>query len=179
VIAMFNKESSLLMAAWFVPWLFNQRPRTHFVDLMSKKSAALHLVLHSTIGLPILGWLYWYYRENGGGPVEWHLIDNLRSYLEPSTYLHMVDIYSAGIPMPQGFHVVNLLLFGFLLFHGWKHKSGIIRISFVASVLSVLPLFVAFGYRDEVRVFDLAFPAAFLLGTDTMMRLWSEQRNPA
>ena len=90
--------------------------------------------------------------------------------IEPSLVRRTVP---SSTPAPRGLNLLNVAAFGLLIGYGWRSKDLLLRRVFLASVAVVFPLFLAFGFHDELRVFAIAFPALFLLASETVPALYS------
>jgi hypothetical protein len=149
-----TKETGVLLALWPLAMLSLDRRGRRWLP---------HLALHAGIALPILLLIRLHFADHPGGPFELHLARNLEFFLDPRSYLRVFDVYAVGIPAPQGFNLLSVAVLGALAGLGWRRKPPAVRRIFAVTAAVVLPLFLAFGYQDEVRVFAPAFPALFLL----------------
>lgn len=167
VAAILNKETAVLMPVWFGAAYMVDRDRRRLLR---------HVGLSVAIGLvPLLAVrAYWADQPVTGGG-ESRLAHNLAFLSDLSSYWRGFDAYAAGLPTPQGFHALNLLFLAALLVLAWQRAPRRLWWIFVFTTLAILPLFLLFGWEDELRVFGLAFPALFLLLVWTLRDLYSGQ----
>ena len=105
------------------------------------------------------------YAVNPGGAVEIHLMENLKFWLNPASFLTFYNLVGRGIYTPS---VQNpIVLVPALIFFrcAWRNSPPNYRYFFHAAFWPLLLLFAVFGFKDEVRNFSLAFPALVLLAT--------------
>jgi hypothetical protein len=164
VLSCLNKETGILIGVMFVAMHAAQ---------MTRARAAGHLALHAALTIPILVFTRLRFAGNPGAGTEDHLAFNLRYLLSPEPYLSFHDIGAPLVPMPRPLNVVVLFVVGFALFYRWREKDARVRRVAVAMLVPLVPLFVAFGYRDEVRAFYLDFAPIFVLVCDTLRRVYA------
>ena len=162
-LAVFNKETSVLFI--LALWALYAR---HWSIARLAGHSALHVVIGSAIVLPIR----WWFRDNRGAGMEWHLEGNLAYYLRPTTYLDIDDVYAPFIFHPTFFNLVLVFFVIFVALYAWRTKPASIRRLFLVLFLVLLPLFIVGGWRNEVRVFYLCLPAYFLLALHTLHVLY-------
>ena len=96
--------------------------------------------------------------------MEMHLGQNLRYWASFRWLFDIQDSFATGVPLPAAFNVVNVVLLAGILAYGWRGTPRIVVRAFALSVLAVMPLFLVFGYEDEVRVFTIAVPPLLVIG---------------
>ena len=164
VFAVFNKETSVLLI--FAFWAFHGAA-------FGARSLAVHSAIHVALGSAVVLPIRWWFRNNSGLGMEWHLGENVAYYLRPATYLDLEDIYAPFIMFPTYFNVVLVFMTGFLAFYQWRAKPWPIRKLFLVLFFVLLPLFVTGGWLNEVRVFYLCLPAYVLLSIHTLFFLYT------
>ena len=138
--ATLNKESFV----FFIPTLF---PLVTFSKNRKRFYLALGFMVIAAIFLNI--WIKSIYVNNLGEVVELHLWSNIKSYLNPRTYLQFDDSY--GMIAPQGFNFINLFLIFFLVKSGWHRFNLILKFHAWIALAISLPLFIAFCATNELR----------------------------
>jgi len=169
ILAILNKESNVLMAAWLAALLFER----------SYLPLAKHGVLHILIGsITFLMTHYYVSAPSTSSHIYMLFGEHVKFLLQPSSYSSFWPIYAPSIPIPAGLNVLNLTFLIILLAAGWKKKNRTVRILFLVSAITVFPFFLVGGYQDELRVFMLAFPSLFLLACDTALTQFQTNPNP-
>src|SRR6185503_14492579 len=81
----------------------------------------------------------------------------------PSTYFGGFDVYAEAVPAPEGFHLFNLFLLAGVLAIAWR-RAELREVWWIcdATIASLLPFFLLFGYRDEIRAFGVSSTCRFL-----------------
>ena len=103
------------------------------------------------------------YDGNSGGMVEYHLFDNIEFWINPASYFSFNQLIGKAIMTPS---LENPLLMIPLITYfslAWGNAPRHYRRFFLVSIFVLFPLFVLFGYRDEIRNFSLAFPSVLLM----------------
>ncbi len=103
------------------------------------------------------------YETNAGGLVEYHVLDNLRFWLSPSSYFAFYNLIGKGIFTPSLQNPLMLIPLAVFFRAAWRAAPARDRQYFLAAFLPVFALFVCFGYRDEARNFSVVFPAIVLI----------------
>ena len=96
-----------------------------------------------------------------GGPVEFHLFENLRFYFSPAAYFRRE--YTYGLALPAGVSLINLALLAALIYLGWLELPNAWRRHIVVALVINMPLFVMFCWLDELRNLSLLFVALTVL----------------
>ena len=162
-VAILNKESAALMAVWFLAAFTVDR---RFGRLLA------HAAASAAVGLPVLFAVRTHFADSPGRPMSLNLRHNLEYLSNLGSYFTGADVYATGLPVPQGLHLVNLVLLLVLVALSRRSAPPLVWWVFVDTVLVILPLFVAFGFEDELRVFAPAFPALFLLAVFTLRQVY-------
>ncbi|MCO1346874.1 hypothetical protein L0Z31_03585 [Burkholderia vietnamiensis] len=103
------------------------------------------------------------YGVNAGGFVEYHLLDNLKFWLNPRSYLSFYNLIGKGIFTPSLENPLMLMPLVVFFRAAWRATPARYRTYFLAAFVPVLVLFCFFGYRDEARNFSIVFPAIVLI----------------
>jgi hypothetical protein len=103
------------------------------------------------------------YDANAGGMTEWHLMDNVQFWLNPSSYFIFYNTTARGIFTPSLQNPLALIPLIVFMRASWQRAPIAHRHYLKAALLPLVPLFVIFGNQDEVRVLILAFPALILI----------------
>lgn len=149
VLATFNKETSIVLVAWFVAREYRERPRRRMV-----LHAALLTVLYAAlrVGIGVV------YRDNPGPVVEFHLFDhNLQLLRRPLALVWFLMLITGSM---------------LLLREGWREKRPYLRRILLVTVIPLVAGGVFFGYVDELRGYYEAFPAFVLLILPTLVRIF-------
>jgi hypothetical protein len=75
----------------------------------------------------------------------------------PGSYAHFFDVYAAALPVPLGLNVINLALLASVLVVTFNRVPAVLVRSFVLTGAAIAPLWLLFGYQDELRVFTPVF----------------------
>jgi len=150
--ATLNKESFLFFVLALYPFVRARLPRSGALAW-----SAACVVLAAAVNL--LTKLH--YASNPGGPVQFHLVDNLRFLADPRNYFH--GEYTYGILLPKGFNVLLLFLACVVVRAGWRRLPRVAQQhAWLVCALNV-PLYLMFGYGDEIRALSMLDIAASLL----------------
>src|SRR5207244_7022755 len=103
-----------------------------------------------------------------GGQLLVDLKDHLQYLRSSLPYLSRFDPYAALVTVPAGLHVFNLAAVALLLWLVKGSRTVEVQWILIYTVLAIVPLFLMYGWRDEIRVFAPAFPALFLLVADCL-----------
>jgi hypothetical protein len=163
LLAVFNKESGLLLAPIALVALYGQIPRRRWT---------LAGVAHGIGGLTILLTVRAAYARNGGGTVQWHWADNVMFWSNIRDYFGVADTFAPLIRGPSGANPLLVLPAAALVAAGWPAAPVVVRRMLVTSLALTLPLLLAFSYRDEMRNLSIAFPALFAVGCFGVRRLY-------
>lgn len=138
--ATINKESFLFFVITLFPFL---RTRFSLNRTIAIEGALLGVaaVVNAAIKFK--------YAHNNGGMVEIWLMDNLRFFARPSSYLRFE--YNYGILMTMGFNLFNIALVAVLAKAAWSRLTPPVRQHLKIACAINVPLFLAFCYHDELR----------------------------
>lgn len=103
------------------------------------------------------------YAENAGGFALFHLWNNIKFWLEPSSYLQFTNLVGKGIFTPCLQNPLMLVPLAVFFRSAWQGTPTPYRRYFFAGFIPLFFLFMCFGYRDEARNFSLLFPAIILI----------------
>jgi hypothetical protein len=166
-IAMLNKESDLLLIPMVFIALSGAIPRRRWIAAG---------IAHTVIGLGILVWLYSTYAHNPGGVVAHHLTDNIMFWANPRSYFRVSDVFAPSIRTPIGANPLLLIPLVVLLVAGWGSSPSAIQRMFVTSAVFLIPLFVLYADRDEIRDFSLASAPIYAMACFGARRLYALDR---
>lgn len=161
--AILNKESNVLLVVFFVAFQWDRLPWRRLLG---------HVAVQVAIGAMLLVSLRVLFSENGGATAFFSFPVNLVFWLTPSSYVTFFDSHAPLVPLPRGLNVVTLFTAGMLLFWAWDEKPREVRRLVVLSALVNLPLFLLFAALDELRNLSLMFPALYLAGCGTVLRVY-------
>ena len=163
-LAVLNKESGILLALVGIVFLVRKEWRR----------AWIHAGLSALFGvLPFL-WIRFALGDRPGLDMIDYTAHNLAYLASPSPWLGRGRIFHPLLPYPSA---LNLLLVGlFVAFVAYRFRARPLelRVTFLALLLATLPLFLAYGFESEVRVFALAYPAAMALAAHTLAEMFGE-----
>ena len=154
-----NKESNILILIFAAIIMFFR---------YSRRTALRHLVMQAGVALIPFALIKWYFANQPGGSVEFHLLDNLRFWSQPSSYLTFITTSVFFIPFPNPSNLLAVPLIAWLALYKWFEKPPLLKTLFVAAVLLNFPLFFLFCYRDEFRNLSQIFPFYYLLACHTL-----------
>jgi hypothetical protein len=170
VLAALNKESNVLLIGAFAAAAW---------PLLSRTRLAVHLAIQAAIAVAIVMGGRIIFAGNPGLEGELHLFDNLRFFLSPIAYANLFDIYAPLVLTPRGFNLVSLFVFGMLFAYRWRSKPPETRRILLALVALIAPLYLALGYRDEIRVFYMAAGPLYVAGLHTVLTVYGVEPTPA
>ena len=97
---------------------------------------------------------------------------NVLFFLSPEWYAKFFSPYAPLIPLPRGINLISLALLAFVVLWRWPQKPLEVRRLFLLTSAVSLPLYLLFGFLDEIRALSLVFPAIYLLGCHTIDDLY-------
>jgi hypothetical protein len=152
LVATFNKESFVCFAIALYPFLRARRSRG---EAFAVTGACVAL------GALVNVLVKWHFAANPGAPALFNLGLNLRFLADPRNYL--LSEWTYGILLPKGFNVLILFVLAVLVRAGWRGLPAVVkRHAWFALAINV-PLFLLFGYEDEVRALSMLDIVAALL----------------
>ena len=163
VLACLNKESSPLLVLYFAAF-WTQR--------MARRVWLGHVAAQVLIGAAIVVGLRVAFRAAPGDAAWFNLPANLVFLIHPLTYFGFAPAYGPLVPFPLPFNLIALFLVGFALLWRWNEKPVEVRRALLLLGAALLPLYLTFGFLDEVRALGLAFPALYLAGFHTVFDLY-------
>jgi len=144
VPATLNKEAFLLFVPTLYPLLRQQLPvRRSALVVAGAGALALATNLVVKQGLSHLP----------GSPMQLQLGEHLAALLDPATYTCLEVTY--GLPGPEGFSPISLLVIGLVVVRGWGELSLPVRRHLLLAACINVPLFLAFCYPGELRNLSL------------------------
>ncbi len=164
ILAVLNKEVNVLIVAFFAAFCR---------DAMPKRELLRHMAAQIIIGSLLVLSVLLLFSQNPLFPgLDDYWKQNIRFWLNPSSYTLFWDAYHIGLPIfPRGSNVLLIVTACFLLFYKWGEKPVGVRRLFLYTALFNIPLFLYRGCADEIRALSLMFPGMYLLGIHSMGRL--------
>jgi hypothetical protein len=153
-LVVLDKEASVLCLAWF----FAAR------GTMPTKRLAAHAAASLALGGSVVLGLAWAFRGAPGAPLQTNLGVNLAYWASFRWIVATDDLLGLGFPLPIATNAVCLAFVVGLWAYGRRRVPALAPRMFVASLVAVTPVFLAFGFENEIRVFAIAFPTLFVLG---------------
>ncbi|WP_321961102.1 hypothetical protein [Paraburkholderia sp. J7] len=152
-VATLNKESFMFFVVCLYPFL---RER------MSAREALTVTGLCVLAGGAVNGVMKLHYAANPGDIAQFNLMVNLRFLADPRNYL--LSDWTYGILLPKGFNVIILFALLTIARAGWKRLPRAARLHALIALAINAPLYLLFGWGDEVRALSMLYvPAALLL----------------
>jgi hypothetical protein len=102
-----------------------------------------------------------HYAGNPGDLAQFHLWDNVRFLADPRNYLHGEPTY--GILLPKGFNILLLFVAFVVARAGWSALPPAARQHALLVCAINIPLYLLFGYLDEIRALSMVDVSAALL----------------
>jgi hypothetical protein len=159
----FNKETAFLLA--FGLYFLNEDAESH-ARRLARLAAQLLLCLASR-AIIMKG-----YESNPGASVEFHLLENLRFWLNPVSYLKFDNGLALGVFTPNAQNVLLLPILVIWFRRGWQKVDASIKRLIKVELVLLLPLFVLFGFQDEIRNFSLMLVPCFVVLSAGFSGLW-------
>lgn len=170
-LAVLNKESNVLLVLFFLA----------FRDInISRKSFLKHLLAQIFLGGIIYIVIRSIFATNPGDGIEFNLEENIRFWGTPRNYFLFFDPYFSGIRIfprggiqifPRGGNILTVSILSFLIFYKWREKPIKIKRLFFYTFIVNFPLFIIFGWRDEIRALSFVFPSIYLLSVHSIYNL--------
>ncbi len=159
-LAVFNKETAVLLIVVFALYHFKQINRAAFYRLLSIQ---LILFLSHRVGAILI------FADNPGQTLEWHLPENLTYLAQVGNYLRFEPLGGSllfprglAIPYPKGLNLPVLVAIGYLIFAGWRRYPLFLkRAALILPILYGTCLF--FGIISELRSYYEELPIIFML----------------
>lgn len=151
-LATLNKESFLFFAVCLYPFLRERLAVRHAFAVVGAcvlAAGAVNVVLKAR------------YAGNPGDVAQFNLMTNLRFFADPRSYL--LSDWTYGIPLPKGFNIVILFVLFTIVRAGWKRLPRAVRQHALIACAINVPLYLLFGWGDEVRALSMINVTAALL----------------
>ena len=151
-LATLDKESFLFFAVCLYPFLrerFTVRHTLAVVGACVLAAGAVNAIMKLR------------YAGNPGDVAQFNLMTNLRFFADPRNYL--LSDWTYGIPLPKGFNVIILFVLFTIVRTGWKRLPGAVRQHALIACAINVPLYLLFGWGDEVRALSMINVSAALL----------------
>ena len=159
----FNKETVFLLA--FGLYFLNEDAESH--ARRSLRLAAQLLLCLASRAIIMKG-----YESNPGASVEFHLLENLRFWLNPVSYLKFDNGMALGVFTQNAQNILLLPILAIWFRRGWQKVDASIKRLIKVQLVLLLPLFLLFGFQDEVRNFSLMFVPCFVVLCAGFSGLW-------
>lgn len=163
-LAILNKEASAFIILFFLALRGGGMPRKAFLR---------HAAAQLCIGAALVGAVRLAFAHHPLflGSTN-YLRQNLAFWLDPASYTLFWDAYKVGLNIvPRASNIVFIGAAAFLVCCRWREKPLAAKRLFLYATAFNLPLFVYFGWADEIRTLGLMFPGMYLLGAHTLYRL--------
>lgn len=109
------------------------------------------------------------YADNPGSPLMFHLVRNIKYYLNPFSYFRGEVTY--GVYSPRGVSFLFLLGIISLVAYGWRSFDDTMkRHAYIAAVVN-LPLYFLFCYTGELRNLSMLYLVFVFLIAGTLRRI--------
>ncbi|MEM5330011.1 hypothetical protein VSR34_25920 [Paraburkholderia sp. JHI2823] len=151
-LATLNKESFLFFAVCLYPFL---RERFSLRHALAVVGACVFTagVVNAVMKLRYAG--------NPGDVAQFNLMTNLRFFADPRNYF--LSDWTYGVLLPKGFNVVILFVLFTIVRTGWKRLPRAVRQHALIACAINVPLYLLFGWGDEVRALSMIDVTAALL----------------
>ncbi len=150
--ATLNKESFLFYLLALYPFVAARVARSRAIAYLGVCMALAAAVNFAT---------KLHYAGNPGDLAQFHLWDNLRFLADPRNYLR--GEYTYGILLPKGFNILLLFLAFVVVRAGWPALPPAARQHALIVCAINIPLYLLFGYGDEIRALSMVDVSAALL----------------
>lgn len=112
-----------------------------------------------------------------GGVAEFHMLDNLRYYLNPLSYLNAFE-FTYGIIGPRHVFAGTLLVAAVLVARGWPSAPVFIRRHLLVAAAVNLPLFLLFCAPGELRNLSMLYTGMVVMTGFAIIRRSRETLTP-
>ncbi len=157
-LTVLNKEASVLVVVWWLSMRGEMPTRTWW----------LHVAASSALGGAIVVALWLSFRHHPGFTMQPNRAHNLHYWRSLKWLSATRDVVGIGVRLPIAFHVFNLAVIGGVVASSRVPKA--VKRAFGWSVLAVAPLFLSFGFENEIRVFAVAIPPLVLIFAAAIQR---------
>lgn len=165
VMGTLNKESYIFFLPALYPLLAHRPARSGAGHLAS----AIGLAAVISIAVRVA------YRDLPGGMAQLHLLQNIKTYIDPRSYFELEQTY--GVIGPGGLSVVFIAVVIYVVARAWPEMRRPWQRHMAWAAAINLPLFLVFCYRGELRNLSLCY-VAITVATAALfaMRIRSEAR---
>jgi hypothetical protein len=163
-LAILNKESNILLGIYFIAMYFK---------VYSVKKLGVHTLIHAVVGLPVFFAIRILFKDNPGGQFWSHFDINIEFLTQIKSYFLFNDVYAYMIATPRGYNIWTMFLLIVSVGYSWYKKPLFARRILMISYPLLFLLCLTMGNKDEIRNFSFLFPIIYLLGLDTLLRLYS------
>jgi len=167
-LAVLNKGTGIFLILYFIIINFDNRKSRNFW---------IHLIVQSLIAGFIIVAVRMMLAGNPDPSVSFRLWTNLKFWLNPGSYVKFHEIYAPLIGVPTGANIIFLVFAIYLIMYRWKEKRRLIKRLILWPFLAMIPIFLYFGNRDEIRSLTPVFPGLYLLGFSTITMLYRKFNN--
>lgn len=167
VLAVLNKESNLLLAPIGAAALYARAPFRRW---------SAHVAFQAIAGVLIVAAYRYFYRDNPGINTELWLPGNVVFWTDVRSYFLGTDPFAPLIFLPRASSLLGIALVAGLVTVGWGTVPAWVKRAFLTSLVFMIPLQLAFSWRDEVRNLSIVFPFLFVLGAMAVRRLYGSER---
>jgi hypothetical protein len=168
-LAILNKESDILLILTWLAFATSTRPW---------RSLRIAAGTQLAIGVAVVVALRIAFRDAGGGATQAWFPMNLLFFLSPEWYAKFFTPFAPLIPIPRGINLFSLALLAFLTAWRWSEKPAALRRLLLWNAVPTLPLYLLFGFLDEIRALSLLFPAIYLHGCWTLRDVYAANEPP-
>jgi hypothetical protein len=173
VLAILNKEASVLVVTWWLAQWGAQQ------DALGRRTFWVHAPLSAAVGGATVLALWWAFRAAPGYLGQPNFPHNVEYWASLRGFFATHDEFAMGIPLPVGAHILNVAFVVLVWRCGMRRVPAVVSPSFVWSVAAVAPLALLFGFENEVRVFAVAVPAFVILGAGALDALYEHPPTPS
>jgi hypothetical protein len=152
LVATVNKESFLFFVVALYPFV---RART------SRRGTLVCLAVCVAVAAAVNLLLKLHYAANPGDVAQFNLMTNLHFLVDPRHYL--LGDYTYGMLLPKGFNVLILFILFVIARAGWPKLPRTAQIHALLVCVINIPLYLLFGWGDEVRALSMLHVTATLL----------------
>lgn len=132
-----------------------------------------HLSCLGAIWIVTTCFVRWYFRDNPGVPVEWHLVDhNLPLLLSPLKWMQFDAFF-----LPRGVNIGLFAVIGALVYMGWRDANQRLRLAFAITTIAVVGMVTFGAFWDELRVYYETVPLTFVLMVLGVKRFYDRRIN--
>lgn len=166
VLACLNKESNALLPLYFVAFARFRMPTRQWVAHAAVQAGLAAAVV---VGVRIA------FRDAPGSS-QWFLLPlNLWYLSDLRIYAQFHTAYGGLAPFPGPLNALLLFATVFAVAWRWREKPAPVRSAVVLVFAALIPIYLCFGFLDEVRALSVGFPALYLAGFHTVVGLYGRE----